>query len=261
MDLRGRLVVVTGAASGIGQACALAVGGRGATLWLVDVDGPGLDATLADLPAGAHATRILDVTDVAALTGMFAEAADRGLDLAGVVNAAGILTGGAPWPVGDLDRMQQVLRVNVSGALSSTTLAARYLLPGERAVVNISSSTALRPHPADPAYAASKAALVSLSRSTAAAVAGVRVNVVLPGAVRTPMLAATLGANAPAGGDGNSDGVADWLAERMSRPMLTPEQVAGSVCELLTGSAHNGVAWKIDVDPNDPTEVRTTEVP
>jgi NAD(P)-dependent dehydrogenase (short-subunit alcohol dehydrogenase family) len=164
-----------------------------------------------------------------------------------VVNAAGILTGGDPWPGGDLGRMHRVLAVNVSGALTTTTLAARYSVSGERAVVNVSSSTALRPHPADPAYAASKAALLSLTRSAAAAGTGVRVNAVLPGAVRTPMLART-----------GEDGVADWLSDRMTMPMLTPEQVAETVLEMLAESAHDGVSWKIEVDPENPGRVRTT---
>jgi NAD(P)-dependent dehydrogenase (short-subunit alcohol dehydrogenase family) len=247
VELTARLVIVTGAGSGIGRACARVVAEHGAVLCLVDVDGPGLDATLAELPGAGHAAMVVDVTDTAGLAGLFDDASAAGQDLAGVVNAAGILTGGDPWPGGDLARMHQVLAVNVSGALTTTTLAARYPVPGERAVVNVSSSTALRPHPADPAYAASKAALLSLSRSAAAAGTGVRVNAVLPGAVRTPMLART--------GD---DGVADWLSDRMTMPMLTPEQVATTVLAMLTEGAHDGVSWKIEVDPGDPERVRTT---
>lgn len=247
VELSARLVIVTGAGSGIGRACARAVAERGAFVRLIDVDGPGLDQTLAEMPGSGHSVRILDVTDTAGLTAVFDEAGSAGLDLAGVVNAAGILTGGQAWPGGDLARMHRVLAVNVSGALSTTTLAARYPVPGERAVVNVSSSTALRPHPADPAYAASKAALLSLSRSTAAAGTGVRVNAVLPGAVRTPMLART-----------GEDGVADWLSDRMAMPMLSPEQVADTVLEMLTDSAHDGVSWKIEVRGEDAGRVRTT---
>ena len=247
MELSTRLVVVTGAGSGIGRACAHAAAERGAALCLIDVDRSGLEVTVAALPGAGHAVRALDVTDTAALADVFDEAARAGRDLAGVVNAAGILTGGKPWPGGDLARMHRVLAVNVSGALTTTTLAARYPVPGERAVVNVSSSTALRPHPADPAYAASKAALLSLSRSAAAAGTGVRVNAVLPGAVRTPMLART-----------GEDGVADWLSDRMALPMLTPEQVAASVLAMLTDPAHDGVSWKIEADPDDPGRVRTT---
>jgi 2,3-dihydro-2,3-dihydroxybenzoate dehydrogenase len=254
MNLTGRLVVVTGAGSGIGRACAVAVAERGATVWLVDVNPSALDTTVAALPPGGHRAHPLDVSDTAALSALFGAAAGQGLDLAGVVNAAGILTGGDPWPDGDLDRMQRVLTVNVSGALTTTTLAARYPVPGERAVVTLSSSTALRPHPADPAYAASKAALLSLGRSAGAAgVAGLRVNTVLPGAVRTPMLAATSGDAA------SEEEVAAWLAERMNRPMLTAEQVAATVCELLTGE-YDGMAWAIQVDPDDPDRVLTSEV-
>lgn len=247
VELSARLVIVTGAGSGIGRACARAAAERGAILCLVDVDGPGLDTTLAGLPTAGHTARILDVTDTVGLASGFDEAAAAGRDLAGVVNAAGILTGGDPWPGGDLARMHQVLAVNVSGALTTTTLAARYPVPGERAVVNVSSSTALRPHPADPAYAASKAALLSLSRSAAAAGTSVRVNAVLPGAVRTPMLART-----------SADGVTDWLYDRMAMPMLTPEQVAATVLTMLTDSAHDGVSWKIEVDAEDSARVRTT---
>jgi D-sorbitol dehydrogenase (acceptor) len=247
VELSARLVIVTGAASGIGRACARAAAGRGAVLCLVDVDGPGLDATLADLPGAGHTVRVVDVSDTEGLTAVLDGAAAAGDDLAGVVNAAGILTGGEPWPAGGLARMHRVLAVNVSGALTTTTLAARYPVPGDRAVVNVSSSTALRPHPADPAYAASKAALLSLTRSMAAAGTETRVNAVVPGAVRTPMLART-----------GPDGIADWLSDRMAVPMLTPEQVADIVLTMLIDDVLDGVSWKIEVDPENPEAVRTT---
>src|SRR5689334_8426127 len=93
VDLSARLVVVTGAGSGIGRACAHAAAERGAALCLLDVDRSGLEVTVAALPGTGHAVRALDVTDTAALTDVFDEAAGAGRDLAGVVNAAGILTG------------------------------------------------------------------------------------------------------------------------------------------------------------------------
>jgi NAD(P)-dependent dehydrogenase (short-subunit alcohol dehydrogenase family) len=244
MQLADRTVVVTGAGSGIGSRCAVTLAGLGARVVLVDRNTDSLAAIADEIGGGRIAA--LDVTDVAGLAALFADLASEQEDLAAVVNAAGIVTGGQPWPASDLERMQSVLRINAGGTVTTTTLAANFPTPHERAVVNLASAAAIRPLPPDPAYAMSKAGVVAFTRSAALSSPTLRVNAVLPGVVNTPMLATT--------GAGR---VADWLEHRMSGPLLTADDVAAAIAELIVGD-HNGVAWSLELGPDG--EVHTIEV-
>ena len=167
MQLADRTVVVTGAGSGIGSRCAVTLAGLGARVVLVDRNTDSLAAIADEIGGGRIAA--LDVTDVAGLAALFADLASEQEDLAAVVNAAGIVTGGQPWPASDLERMQSVLRINAGGTVTTTTLAANFPTPHERAVVNLASAAAIRPLPPDPAYAMSKAGVVAFTRSAASA--------------------------------------------------------------------------------------------
>jgi NAD(P)-dependent dehydrogenase (short-subunit alcohol dehydrogenase family) len=244
MEVAERTVVVTGAGSGIGSRCAVALAHRGAHVVLVDRDADGLDTVADEIGGGLIAT--IDVTNVHGLTALFADLAAEGQDLAAVVNAAGIVTGGQSWPASDLDRMQSVLRINAGGTITTTTLAANFPTSHERAVVNLASAAAIRPLPPDPAYAMSKAGVVAFTRSAALNDAALRVNAVLPGVVDTPMLVTT--------GAGR---VADWLEHRMSGPLLTAHDVAEAIVELIVGD-YNGVAWSLELGADG--EVHTIEV-
>jgi NAD(P)-dependent dehydrogenase (short-subunit alcohol dehydrogenase family) len=242
VDVAGRTAVVTGAASGIGHATAAALARAGMDVVLADIDGTAAKEAADQLTGDGHRAVEADVSDAAALAALFAELADAGRDLACVVNAAGIMSGGDPWPGSDLRRMQRVLAVNGGGAITTTTLAATYPVPGERVVVNVGSAAGIRVLPPDPAYAFTKAGLLHFTRSVAAGGSGLRVNIVLPGMVRTPLLATS-----------GPDGVADWLVKRVAGPLLTPEQVAEPILALVTGD-HSGEAWTIELDPTDPSK-------
>jgi NAD(P)-dependent dehydrogenase (short-subunit alcohol dehydrogenase family) len=125
--------------------------------------------------------------------------------------------------------------------MTSTTLSATYPMPGARVVVNVGSAAGVRILPPDPAYAFTKAGLLHFTRSVAAGASGLRVNIVVPGMVRTPLLETS-----------GQDGVADWLVKRVAGPLLTPEQVAEQIAALVTGD-QNGEAWSVELDPDDPT--------
>lgn len=238
MDVAGRTALVTGGASGIGRATAQALAGHNMQIVLVDIDGDAAQAAAADLPGDGHSAVELDVSDPASLETLFGMLAAARRDLAVVVNAAGIMSGGDPWPGSELSRMQRVLLVNGGGAIVATTLAATYPVPGERVVVNVGSAAGIRALPPDPAYAFTKAGLLHFTRSVAAG-GTVRINIVVPGMVRTPLLATS-----------GRDGVADWLAGRVAGPLLTPEHVADPIVALVTGD-HNGEAWSIELDPEN----------
>jgi len=248
VEIAGRTVVVTGAAGGIGGACSALLAERGARVVLVDRDEGLASGVLAGLPGDGHLVSGFDVADQTACSEMFSRLADERRDLAGLVNAAGIVTGGEPWPSGDLSRMMQVIAVNAGATVTLTTLAARHPVPGERAVVNISSAAAIRPHGPDPTYGLSKAGVLAFTRSAARSASGLRVNAVLPGVVRTAMLNAT-----------GVDGVAPWLAPRLGGPLLTARHVADAVLAQLVGDA-NGEAWSLELDPADGERVVTAVV-
>ena len=244
MELHGKTVIVTGGAGGIGSAAAHLLAKRGASIVLADRDDRFTAPVLQELAPGSHLSVNVDVGDVKAVTSLFSALEADGTEVVGVVNAAGIVSGGAPWPASDLARMAAVVAVNTVGTLLFSTLAARRSAATEVAVVNVASAAAIRPHAPDPAYAASKAGVVAFTRSAAAAgLPGLRVNAVLPGVVRTRMLDNT-----------GEDGVAPWLAPRLAQPLLSAVQVAEVIEELVAGD-QNGQIWSLELDKANPTRV------
>jgi 3-oxoacyl-[acyl-carrier protein] reductase len=213
------VAVVTGGASGIGAAVARRLGAGGADVHVLDV---------AEMPAGPRAHRV-DVGDEGQV-----RRAVAGIGRVDVlVNVAGIHGGRAPcWEVED-GRFERVLAVNLNG----TYYTCRAVLPGmvERGwgrIVNVSSISARDGVAGSSAYAASKAAVIGLTRAIAkeVATAGVLVNCVAPGSIDTPMMVAS----------GNAArGVAGTPMGRLGRP----EEVAALVawlcsdeCSFATGA-------------------------
>lgn len=177
-------VIVTGAASGIGRACAEALVAEGRKVALWDRSPTVLDvATALGMPGS-----LVDVT--ADLTAPVAEAAAALDGIDGLVHAAGAV---AVEPVGSYtsDSWDAILDVN----LRAHALLVQHLLPHLRqatnpSVVGIASIEGLRANPFIPAYCASKAGMIGLTRSMAAQLGpeGIRVNTVCPGFIITPML-------------------------------------------------------------------------
>lgn len=187
--LEDRVVVVTGAANGIGRATAAVCSASGARVVGLDLareptdGGPGFDAVVetGELVVGD----VTDPDDVEALM----DTADGHGGVDAVVNNAGTAAGGSLEEV-DRDGWRDTFAVHVEGAAT----VARAALPRLRespapSVVNMSSIAALGPYGRAADYASAKAALVGLTRSMAAdyGPAGVRVNAVAPGFIRTQM--------------------------------------------------------------------------
>ena len=179
-DFNGRSALVTGAASGIGAACARALAARGAAkLILVDVD----EAGMAELALGD--------AEVVRVTGSVADEAlwDRlQPQLAGLNHAivnAGIGAGGG---IRDLDfaTWRRVMDVNLDGAFLTLRAAMRGMSEGSSAVV-VSSSTGVKPIAATGAYGIAKAAVAMMARMAAleGAPQSIRVNAIAPGGVDT----------------------------------------------------------------------------
>ncbi|APE42489.1 oxidoreductase [Sulfitobacter alexandrii] len=194
-DLKGRRALVTGGASGIGLACVTLLAESGARVALNH---------LADDPAGPERVAALQARglDVIGAPGNVSVPGDAEAmvktaisDLGGLeilVNNAGTSGTDDKIPPSELDRMtedfwQLLLSTNLLGAFRCAKAAADALKAGQGAVVNIASIAGLGKQGSSIAYAASKAALVSLTQSLARGLAPeVRVNAVAPGQTRTP---------------------------------------------------------------------------
>ena len=189
-------VIVTGGASGIGRACAevLVAEGRHVALWDM---APAVQQVAADLGMPAAVVDVSDdnaLADAVAATGSALDGVD------GLVHAAGRVLAE---PVGAFtgESWDAILNVNLRAQAMLVQLLLPQLETSARegrapAIVGISSIEGLHAHPFIPAYCASKAGLLGLTRSMAAQLgpAGIRVNAVCPGFINTPMLQAALDA-------------------------------------------------------------------
>jgi len=193
-DFNGRLVLVTGAGSGIGLEVALAFARAGARLVITDVNEVALDAARTAVTAlGAEClARRCDVSDehdMAALAGHVNEQAGVP-DI--LVNNAGIGYFGLFLDTPTV-AWRRVFEVNVMGVVNGIRafLPAMRAAGGERWVVNVASAAGFAPAPSMSAYAASKHAVVGLSEVLAMEVdgSGVRVLMLCPGVINTPIVA------------------------------------------------------------------------
>ncbi|CAN5592624.1 SDR family oxidoreductase [soil metagenome] len=243
-DLAGRVAVVTGGASGIGRATVEQLASQGAAVVVADVDEAG-GATVVDAvgSAGGDARFVrTDVTDPGAVAAMVAVAVDGygRLDIA--FNNAGTSGSYAPVADAELAAWERTLALNLTGVF----LCLRAEIPamvssGGGAIVNTSSAAGQMGFAGLSAYVASKHGVVGLTKSAALenARTGVRVNAVLPGTVRTPMLEGFAGS--------------DDALEAMGRtsPMgrlAEPAEIAAAVVWLCSDAASyvTGHAFAVD---------------
>ncbi|KUL52261.1 3-hydroxybutyrate dehydrogenase [Streptomyces sp. NRRL F-4489] len=236
LDLRGRTALVTGAASGIGRACALRLAAAGATVRAVDRDAEGLAALAAEVPGGAPgaiAPHPLDLTDLDA-----AERAAAGADV--LVNNAGIQL---VRPIEDFppEVFHEVLTVMLEAPFRLLRGALPHMYArGWGRIVNISSVHGLRASPFKSAYVAAKHGLEGLSKTAAleGAAHGVTSNCVNPGYVRTPLVERQIADQAAAHGIPAERVVAEvLLAGAALKRLIEPEEVAEAVAYLCTPQA------------------------
>ncbi|MBI5279728.1 MAG: SDR family oxidoreductase [Burkholderiales bacterium] len=217
---QGKSAFITGAASGIGRALAKALAQRGATVCVSDIDGAGAGRVAAECGKGATSVA-LDVCDAAAVRAAIVEFAGQCGRLDYLFNNAGIGMGGEAHEI-PLEAWHRVADVNIWGVVHG--VQAAYPLMRQQGfghIVNTASMAGLGPAPLLTPYALTKHAVVGLSASlrVEAAPSGVRVSVVCPGVIETPILAAQL----PPG-----LGAAWWLPD--VRRYL--EKVSGPACPV-----------------------------
>jgi NAD(P)-dependent dehydrogenase (short-subunit alcohol dehydrogenase family) len=234
-DFEGRSALVTGAASGIGAACATALAARGAArLVLIDVDSAGLDAL--DLP-GCDVERITgSVADESLWQGIAQSL--TGLDHA-IVNA-GIGAGG-PMASVSLADWRRVMAVNLDGAFLTLAASLRAMEASGGSVVVVSSTTGIKPVAGIGPYGVAKAGVAHMARIAALenAAKGIRVNAIAPGGVDTAIWD---------GGEDFQRSVAAIGREATMKAMAkttplgrfaTSEEMADTILYLLSDAASN----------------------
>jgi NAD(P)-dependent dehydrogenase (short-subunit alcohol dehydrogenase family) len=191
--LSGKVAIVTGAASGIGRATAIALAEQGAAVAVLDKDNAGIEAVAAAIAStGGRALALpidlIDITRCAPLVDEVVATLGR-IDI--LVNGAGIDVGQVDFLAMDDAIWELVHTVNLRAPMLLMQAAGRHMVAqGEGGrIVNVTSSAGFRAGKAQAAYASSKAGLTQLTRNVAAELGGhgINVNAVAPGVTATPM--------------------------------------------------------------------------
>ncbi|KAI5867753.1 3-oxoacyl-reductase [Durotheca rogersii] len=195
-SLAGKVIFITGAASGIGRSTAIKLHGLGAVLVLTDINEPGLAETLALCGGGgggtptpsSHSTFALDVSDPEAVDRVVAAAAARHGRLDHVFNCAGINPTAAALTATSVAYFDRLVGANLKGVFNVTKATAPHVAAPGGSYVNVSSISGWNPTAGTAVYCATKFAVVGFSKCMALELgpAGVRVNVVAPGYIDTP---------------------------------------------------------------------------
>jgi meso-butanediol dehydrogenase/(S,S)-butanediol dehydrogenase/diacetyl reductase len=238
MRFTNKVVIVTGAASGIGLATAKRFGAEGARVVLADLNGDRVGAAANEVKQAGAADAWGSVCDVSRSDNVKATvdgAVERFGQLDVVVNNAGLMVFK---PLVELvgDDWVRIFAVDLIGAFFFTREAFLRMKPGS-AIVNVSSIHAEETEPLVAPYAAAKAALLSLTRSASleGKPKGIRVNAILPGAVDTPML-------------WNNPNVREGAEKISKEDVGKPEEIAAVIAYLASDDASfvQGASVRVD---------------
>ena len=234
------MVLITGAAGGIGRAVAERFLSQGDAVTLADVDDQRVEKTRADFDGDGRriATTVADVRSVAACRAMVAAAVDAFGRLDVLVNCAGVWVEGPTYRATE-EEWDRTIDVNLKGTFFACRYAIPHLVETEGCIVNLSSDAGLVGTAETAIYCASKGGVSLLTRSLALELAprGVRVNAVCPNDVDTPMLEGQ--ARDYGGGDprGYLDGLLAKYPQGSRSRFIRPKEIAALVVFLASAEA------------------------
>lgn len=237
--MQDKVVLITGAASGVGQAAAQALVEQGARVVVADIDEHNGRETAQRLGEAALFVRLNIADEYDWEQAMVVTYAHFGR-LDAVVNNAGI------FPMEDIEQTslqgwRRTLSINADGTFLGCKYAIQALREKGGAIVNLASTAAVAGHPGMCAYSASKGAVAALTRNVAAHCRNqgyrIRCNTIIPGGIRTPMTAAIW--------SGNDD---LSFADNPKSPFCEPQDVANLIVFLVSDESRyiNGTEMRVD---------------
>lgn len=235
-----KVVIVTGAASGIGAATARRFSAEGARVALIDRDRTNLETVAKELPPDRTTHLVIDVSESAAVEAMVSAIVSRfgGLDV--MINNAGVHEGGAPEKLTD-DQWRKVMSTDVDGVFFGCRAAIPHLTQTKGSIVNTASVSGTGGDWDMSPYNAAKGAVVNLTRALAIDLGkkGVRVNAVCPSLTRTGMTADMM----------DDDKLLAKFAERIPLGRVRePEEVAAVIAFLASEDASFMTGANVAVD-------------
>ncbi|MGV0908672.1 SDR family NAD(P)-dependent oxidoreductase [Martelella sp. FOR1707] len=243
--LAGKVILITGAASGIGRAAAILAAREGARVFIADLDLAGARAAQVEIEAEGGAAEALrvDLSDASTISAMIAHVMAAAGRLDGAVNAAGIgvgAVGSAGQKIGEIapEAWSRMLDINLTGVWRSMQEELRVMKAGG-AIVNMASVAGLMAFPNAGAYVAAKHGVIGLTRAAAVdyGPSGIRINALCPGYTDTPLIAHVPPAARAA------------LSARIPlRRLAEPEEIAIQALWMLSDRASylNGAALAVD---------------
>lgn len=243
---QGKVIVVTGAAGGVGSAVARLLGDLGAQLVLTDLAAPTLDALTAELGAIGVAA---DLRHVAGCEAVMAAALSAHGRIDGLVNAAGV------WVEGPSDQATEedwarCIDVNLKGSFFMCARAIPALTATQGSIVNIASDAGVTGNAGAAIYCASKGGVVVMTKALARELApvGVRVNALCPSDIDTPMLAYQADRYGEGAPEAYLARLRDHYPQGAASRFLTTPEVAAQVAFLLSPASAGVTGAAVMVD-------------
>ena len=248
----GQVAVITGAASGIGEACALRFAQEGANVACLDFNEEVNQATAAECQALgvevlAHTCNVTDAENLKAAV----EATMIKWGRVDVLIAAAGIYSGSPLPEVSLTQWQRLIDINLTGVFLSNQAVAEIMMAQKSgSIINISSMAGKTSFPASAEYSASKSGVIGLTRSVAMELApyGVTANAICPGNTLTDMVRKV------AAEVGERDGLTaeEWLQVRANdcpmKRLAEPWEIAGVAAFLASTDSRYLTGQAIEVD-------------
>jgi NAD(P)-dependent dehydrogenase (short-subunit alcohol dehydrogenase family) len=235
---KGRRILITGAAGGVGRATATQLAAEGASVALADIRMDAVEEAAVSIGGDAFAVRI-DLGELTSIAATIKASESRFGPLNGLVNCAAIVIHADPLETAWAD-WERIFRINLFGAYEASRLVAHSMIAsGARgAIVSVASEAGKKGHVESLAYSASKAALINMTRMLSAALApqDINVNCVCPGGVASDMLREVSVAYGKLAGQTPEEVYLRLVSSQLNRH-IEPVEVARTISFLLSDDA------------------------